>query len=85
VRHEAYERGLKDVHVNEDELIVVFVAPPWGAALNERGELDLRRTTPPVIEVVDRVAVEFGEQRLLLAVQLYEQVEPRSLCRNPSR
>jgi hypothetical protein len=42
-------------------------------------ELDLRRTTPPVTEVVDRVAATFGPRRLLLAVQLYGRVEPASL------
>jgi hypothetical protein len=80
VRHEPYERGIRDVQVEEDELVVVFVAPPWGDALDEYGELDLRRTTPPVAEVVGRVAATFGTRRLLLAVQLYERVEPGSLA-----
>jgi hypothetical protein len=61
-------------------LIVVFVAPPWGDALSEHGELDVRRTKPPVAKVVDRVAATFEGRRLLLAVQLYEQVTPGSLA-----
>jgi hypothetical protein len=79
VRPEPYERAIQDIPVEEDELIVVFIAPPWGDALSEHGELDLRRTTPPVAEVVDRVAAAFDRRRLLLAVQLYERVEPGSL------
>lgn len=43
VRPEPYERGIQEIRVDEDELVVVFVAPPWGLALGEDGELDLRR------------------------------------------
>jgi len=80
VRHEPYERGIEQIRVDERELIVVFVAPPWRDALGEHGELDLRRTTPPVAEVVGRVAATFERRRLLFCVQLYEQVEPASLA-----
>jgi hypothetical protein len=80
VRHGAYEHEIPEIEVNDEELIVVFIAPPWGDALTAKGELDLRRTTPPVAEVVDRVAVTFDERKLLLAVQLYERVEPSSLA-----
>src|SRR5262249_38266052 len=78
VRPEPYERGIREVQVDDDELVVVFVAPPWGDALGENGELDLRRTKPPVAEVVGRVAVTFDRRRLLIAAQLYERVEPGS-------
>ena len=79
VRHEPYERGIRETRTGEDDLIVVFVAPPWGDALAAHGELDLRRTTPPVAAVVDDVAATFRGRKLLLAVQLYERVEPASL------
>jgi hypothetical protein len=79
VRHESYERGIRELRADEAELVVVFIAPPWGDALTATGELDLRGTTPPVAEVVDRVVTTFDERRLLLAVQLYEGVEPGSL------
>jgi len=79
VRHEPYERGIREIRIDDDELIVVFIAPPWGDALTANGELDLRRTTPPMAAVVDRVAAAFDSRRLLLAVQLYERVEPASL------
>jgi 16S rRNA G966 N2-methylase RsmD len=79
VRHETYERGIQEIRIDEDELVVIFVAPPWGEALTAKGELDLRRTTPPVAEVIDRVAATFDARRLLLAIQIYEQIEPGSL------
>jgi hypothetical protein len=75
---EPYERAIGKVQILESDLVVVFVAPPWGDALRPDG-LDLRHTTPPVTEVVDRVVATFGARRLLLAVQLYERVEPASL------
>jgi hypothetical protein len=50
-----------------------------GRCAKRDGELDLRRTTPPVAEVVSRVAATFSTRRLLIAVQLYERVEPGSL------
>lgn len=80
VRPVPYARGIPSVRVDEADLIVVFIAPPWGDALSDDGELDLRRTTPPVAEVVARVAATFDERRLLVAVQLYERVEPGSLA-----
>jgi hypothetical protein len=79
VRPEPYEQAIQEMPVEEDDLVVIFVAPPWGDALSELGELDLRRTTPPLAEVVDRIATAFDRSRLLLAVQLYERVEPGSL------
>ena len=80
LRHAPYERGIPEIQSYADDLVVVFVAPPWGDALTEGGELDLRRTTPPVAEVVDLVATTFDGRRLLVAVQLYEQVDPESLA-----
>jgi hypothetical protein len=80
VRHQPYERGLRELQVDADDLVVVFVAPPWGDALTPGGELDLRRTSPPIAEIIDRVVTRFETQKLLIAVQLYEQVEPGSLA-----
>ena len=60
--------------------LVVFVAPPWGTALDEKLGLDLRRTTPPITEVVDRVLELFPHQPCLFAIQVYEKVDPASLA-----
>src|SRR5215471_6717745 len=50
-----------------------------GAALDEVQGLDLRRTTPPVIEVIDEFARQFPTHKTLFAVQAYEQVSVPSL------
>jgi len=35
----------------QDQLLMRFIAPPWGDALNKSTGLDLRRTTPPITEI----------------------------------
>lgn len=75
-----YRSGLADAAVPADHLVVVFVAPPWGDALGETTGLDLRRTTPPMAEIVDVLATRFGGHRILCAIQIYETVEPASLA-----
>jgi hypothetical protein len=77
--HEPYETALPRVRIDEDELPVVFVAPPWGDALDLSRGLDLRRTTPPVAEVVDLVCEALAHRRIVVAVQLYETVVAESL------
>jgi hypothetical protein len=77
--HVDYEAGLRTLAVAEDELLVVFVAPPWGDALDEAMGLDLGRTSPPVTEIIDLLMATFGRHRLLLATQIYESVVPNSL------
>jgi hypothetical protein len=47
--------------------------------------LDLRRTEPPVAEVVDVTTALLGQRKLLLAVQIYETVEPGSLAELTAR
>ena len=73
-----YLVGLDEVSVSRDRLVVVFVAPPWGAALDPVSGLDLRRSSPPVGEVVDAVVQRFPGNPLLLAVQIFEKLEPDS-------
>lgn len=74
-----YRAGLADAAVPADHLVVVFVAPPWGDALGQTTGLDLRRTTPPIAEIVDVLATRFGGHRILCAVQIHEAVEPASV------
>jgi len=38
---------IEELRVREDRGIIAFVAPPWGAALDEVKGLDLGRTKPP--------------------------------------
>jgi len=75
-----YQTGLSTVTVPMDQLLIAFIAPPWGDALSPASGLDLRRTTPPISEIVDYVIDGFGRNRLLCAIQVYETVEPASLA-----
>ena len=77
--HGDYARLLEERRVQEDRGIVAFVAPPWGTALDEVKGLDLRRTTPPVSEVIDQVAHRFAKHKMLFATQVYEKVGVPSL------
>ena len=77
------EPFLEDVAA--DQLLIAFIAPPWGDALSKNHGLDLRRTTPPIAEVVDFLLHAFAHNRLLCAVQVYETVAPGSLVEVKSR
>ena len=83
--HDSYHRGLQALGELDEDLLIVLVAPPWGHALSEQSGLDLRRTQPPVAEVIDITTGVLGKHRLLFAVQLYERVEPRSLAEVTAR
>src|SRR5262249_3208483 len=80
VVHGDYESLLEQVRVSNDGAIAVFVAPPWGSALDESRGLDLRLTTPPVSDVIGRAAHEFPERMLVVATQVYEKVDAASLA-----
>jgi hypothetical protein len=75
-----FESGLGEVHATNEQLVVAFVAPPWGDALSEISGLDLRRTQPPIAGIVDFLAERFNRSRLVCAIQLYENVEADSLA-----
>jgi hypothetical protein len=77
--HGGYETLLCERPPAPDAALVVFVAPPWGTALDEREGLDLEATTPPIPEVIDRVLGIFPARRLLFVIQVHEKVEPASL------
>ena len=78
--HCDYEALLDGHRFPTDHGLIVFVAPPWGAALDETEGLDLRRTEPPIIEVIGRIARTYSAYKLLFAVQVYEKVNPDSLA-----
>jgi hypothetical protein len=73
-----FDAGLRALRLADGERLVVFVAPPWGDALDPVAGLDLRRTQPPVIEIVDLLARTFPE--VLVAVQIHERARPDSLA-----
>jgi len=71
---------LGQVEVAPEEALIVFVAPPWGTALDETEGLDLRRTEPPITEIIAKVGEAFPAQRILFAVQVYEKLDKASLA-----
>jgi hypothetical protein len=73
-----YVRGLAGVTVSDGQLVVVSVAPPWGEALHRSSGLDLRRTTPPIPDILDVFAAHFSRARLLFAIQIHETLDPAS-------
>ena len=77
--HGDYATLLEKRHIEEDRGIVTFIAPPWGTALDEVQGLDLRRTTPPVSEVIEQVVRRFPMHKMLFATQVYERVDLLSL------
>ena len=83
--HDSYDRGLRTLGEPDEDLVIVFVAPPWGRALGEESGLDLRRTEPPVAEVIDVTTAALGQRKLLFAVQVYETVESSSLAEVAAR
>jgi hypothetical protein len=75
-----YKTGLSNLTLTQDHLLVAFIAPPWGSALNESTGLDLRRTTPPVTEIVDFLISIAGKNPLLCAIQVYETLNQASVA-----
>jgi len=71
--HGDYVRLLEERRVPEDRGIVAFVAPPWGTALDEVQGLDLRRTIPPISDVIEQIARQFQRHVILFATQVYEK------------
>jgi hypothetical protein len=80
-----YRSGMIDASVAKDELLIAFIAPPWGDALDKTHGLDLGRTTPPIVEIVDFLFNAFTQNRLLCAIQVYEAVNLGSLAELKSR
>ena len=75
-----YREGLSSLILAPDQLLIAFIAPPWGDALNKSTGLDLRRTTPPITQIVDFLIGIVGKNPLLCAIQVYEKLDPASLA-----
>src|SRR5207244_1333947 len=75
-----YRALLRDCTFPPDYLLIVFVAPPWGDALNARTGLDLRRTQPPVPDLVDEIDRAYAANPMLYVTQVHQTVEPSSLA-----
>jgi hypothetical protein len=75
-----YETLLANRALPPERALVVFAALPSGTALDERHELDLRRPTPPVTEIIASFRHRFPTHRLLFGVQVYERVDASSVA-----
>jgi hypothetical protein len=75
-----YKTGLSALTMAQDQLLIAFIAPPWGDALNKSTGLDLHRTTPPITEIVDFLIGIAGKNPLLCAIQVYETLDRASLA-----
>ena len=84
VLHADFVSGLASVTATGDQLVVAFLAPPWGDALDRSSGLDLRRTTPPICDVVDLLIGRFAG-RLLCAIQVYQHLDADSLTELEAR
>jgi hypothetical protein len=80
-----YLSGLARLRATSGSLLVVLIAPPWGNALDPISGLDLRRTQPPIPEIVDHLLRHFDQYRLFCAIQVYETIKPESLAELESR
>lgn len=79
LRHEDFLAGLDGHDLPADHALIVFVAPPWGTALDEVKGLDLRRTEPPITAIIERICRRYPNRKILFAIQVYEKVDPASL------
>ena len=75
-----YDTMLSWLDIPSGQDIIAFVAPPWGTALDETRGLDLRRTTPPITTVVRRLYAAYPAHRIIVAIQVYERIDPDSLA-----
>ena len=75
-----YQAGLAGLTVAKNELLIAFIAPPWGDALDRTSGLDLRRTEPPIATIVDCLLRSFPKNELLCAIQIHETVLAASLA-----
>ena len=74
-----YDQLLAECRVPEERGIVAFVAPPWGAALDEQEGLDLCRTVPPIRKIMEDIVWRFSNRKMIFAIQVYEKVSAASL------
>jgi hypothetical protein len=76
-----YETLLADRRMAGDASLIVFVAPPWGTALDEASGLDLSATQPPITHIIDWFEQKFSDHAILFAIQVYEKINHDSLAK----
>jgi hypothetical protein len=81
LRHGNYASLLASRQIAHDACIIVFVAPPWGSALDEATGLDLTATQPPITHIIDWFGRKFADHAILFAIQVYERISRDSLLK----
>jgi hypothetical protein len=74
-----YRSALSRVSPAAGQLVVAFIAPPWGDALDPASGLDLRRTYPPIPEITQSLLTHFGGNPILFVIQVHERLNRASL------
>ena len=74
-----YDLVLDGIDLPTGDVLIVFVAPPWGTALDEIEGLDLRRTEPPITDIMKRMTETYSDHHILFAIQVYEKVTMDSM------
>lgn len=74
-----YRSALNRASPAMGQLVVAFIAPPWGDALDPASGLDLRRTYPPIPEIVERLSTHLAKSPMLFVIQVHESVNKASL------
>jgi hypothetical protein len=77
--HSSYKDLVGSRRHPADHLIVVFLAPPWGDALQPDTGLHLDRTKPPILEIVHDFERAYGAQPVLYVTEVHEVNEPKAL------
>jgi hypothetical protein len=79
LQHGDYQSLLGACRLPPDHGLIFFIAPPWGTALDEVAFLDLRCTTPPIIDIIGFIRTTYPCRTVLLATQVHEKLNPSSL------
>jgi hypothetical protein len=84
IRQCDYLSAVDQVVIPPRDLVTPFLAPPWGEALSPTTGLDLRRTEPPITDVVDALSASVANP-LLCSIQVFETVDLASKAEVESR
>jgi hypothetical protein len=79
LQHGDYQSFLTECRLSSNHGLIFFIAPPRGTALDEVAGLDLRCTTPPITDIIGFIKTTYPRQRVLVAIQVYEKLNPSSL------
>jgi len=77
--HGSYKDLVSSRRHPANQLIVVFLGPPWGDALQPDTGLHLDRTKPPILEIVHDFERVYGAQPVLYVTEVHEVNEPKAL------